>query len=207
MHGFCLRENTTKQASSVTLQYLYMRLIGARQIYGELKAETFVGMSQPDRRHGSAIVPDHAFFARRSSWRMFVYIYNITAAGNSVSLQPGHLLSGQPVWYRKGRRYGPSITYKITHAGSLSSSHPGGLPCWASPLAFGLIDPRLGRTTEYTELHPLLSGVHSVMRVKLVLAGEGGGARPPPLITFTLTSKVAVYAPAEWADTLTLFHL
>ncbi len=34
-----------------------------------------------------------------------------------------------------------------------------------------------------------------------------GGARPPPLIKFTLTSKVAVYAPAEWADTLTLFHL
>ncbi len=34
-----------------------------------------------------------------------------------------------------------------------------------------------------------------------------GGARPPPLITFTLTSKVAVYTPAEWADTLTLFHL
>jgi hypothetical protein len=34
-----------------------------------------------------------------------------------------------------------------------------------------------------------------------------GGARPPPFITFTVTSKVAVYAPAEWADTLTLFHL
>ncbi len=34
-----------------------------------------------------------------------------------------------------------------------------------------------------------------------------GGARPPPFITFTITSKVAVYAPAEWADTLTLFHL
>jgi hypothetical protein len=34
-----------------------------------------------------------------------------------------------------------------------------------------------------------------------------GGARPPPFITFTLTSKVAVYAPAVWADTLTLFHL
>jgi hypothetical protein len=31
-----------------------------------------------------------------------------------------------------------------------------------------------------------------------------GGARPPPLITFTLTTKVGVYAPAEWADTLTL---
>jgi hypothetical protein len=26
-------------------------------------------------------------------------------------------------------------------------------------------------------------------------------------ITFTITSKVAVYAPAEWADTLTLFYL
>ncbi len=29
-----------------------------------------------------------------------------------------------------------------------------------------------------------------------------GGARPPPLFTFTITSKVAVYTPAEWADTL-----
>jgi hypothetical protein len=25
-----------------------------------------------------------------------------------------------------------------------------------------------------------------------------GGARPPPFITFTITSKVAMYAPAEW---------
>ncbi len=31
-----------------------------------------------------------------------------------------------------------------------------------------------------------------------------GAARPPPLITFAITRKVAVYAPAEWADTLTL---
>ncbi len=44
------------------------------------------------------------------------------------------------------------------------------------------------------------------MGVKLALAGEVGGARPPPFITFTITSKVEVYAPAEWADTLTLFH-
>ncbi len=63
------------------------------------------------------------------------------------------------------------------------------------------------QTTEYTELQLLLSGVHSVMRVKSVLAGEGGGCTPIPSLTFTLTSKVAVYAPAEWADTLTLFHL
>jgi hypothetical protein len=41
------------------------------------------------------------------------------------------------------------------------------------------------------------------MSVKLALAGEGGmyaQCRPPPLITFTITSKVAVYAPSEWAD-------
>ncbi len=37
--------------------------------------------------------------------------------------------------YGKGRRYGPSIK----HAGSLSSSQPGGPPCWTSPLFFGLI--------------------------------------------------------------------
>ncbi len=35
-------------------------------------------------------------------------------------------------------------------------------------------------STEYTELQPLLSGVHSVMRVKLVLASEGGGCTPTP---------------------------
>jgi hypothetical protein len=53
------------------------------------------------------------------------------------------------------------------------------------------------------------------MRVKLGWAGESGECTPTPFtdslpfsfITFTITSKVAVYAPAEWADTLTLFHL
>ncbi len=35
-------------------------------------------------------------------------------------------------------------------------------------------------TTEYTELQPLLPVVHSVMRVKLALAGEGGGCTPTP---------------------------
>jgi hypothetical protein len=35
-------------------------------------------------------------------------------------------------------------------------------------------------TTEYTELQSLLSGVHSVMRVKLALAVEGGGYTPTP---------------------------
>jgi hypothetical protein len=46
------------------------------------------------------------------------------------------LLSGKLVQY--GRQvYGPFITYKITPAGSLSSSQPGGPQ--VSPLAFGLI--------------------------------------------------------------------
>ncbi len=39
----------------------------------------------------------------------------------------------------KNRRSGPSITFKVTPAGSLSSSQPGGPPCWTSPLACGLI--------------------------------------------------------------------
>jgi hypothetical protein len=34
--------------------------------------------------------------------------------------------------------------------------------------------------TEYTELQRLLSGVHSIMRVKLAQAGEGGGCTPTP---------------------------
>jgi hypothetical protein len=51
------------------------------------------------------------------------------------------------------------------------------------------------------------SNGRSIMRVKLAQAGEGGVARLSPFTTFTITSTVAVYAPAEWADTLTLFHL
>jgi hypothetical protein len=47
--------------------------------------------------------------------------------------------------------------------------------------------------------------LHLIMKVKLAQAGEGGGAGPPPFTT--ITSTVAVFAPADWADTLTLFHL
>jgi hypothetical protein len=35
------------------------------------------------------------------------------------------------------------------------------------------------------------------MRVKLAWPGEDGGARPPPFITFTITSKVAVYSTLQ----------
>jgi hypothetical protein len=59
----------------------------------------------------------------------------------------------------------------------------------------------------YTEWQRPLSGVHSIMMEKLVQAGEGGDARPPPFIIFTITYKVAVYASSDKADTLPLFHL
>ena len=46
-----------------------------------------------------------------------VHIYCITAAGNSISSQ-----LGSPCLVLQDRRYGPSITVKITPAGSLSPS-------------------------------------------------------------------------------------
>ncbi len=99
----------------------------------------------PERMHESTRVPDHAYFALCSSWRTVVYVCYIYTSWKFHQLAAGQLLSGQPVQYGKGRWCGPSITYKITPAGSLSSSLPGGPPCWASSLAFGLISigPRL----------------------------------------------------------------
>jgi hypothetical protein len=38
------------------------------------------------------------------------------------------------------------------------------------------------------------------MMEKLAQPGEGGGARPHPFTTSTITDKVVVYAPAEKAD-------
>jgi hypothetical protein len=59
----------------------------------------------------------------------------------------------------------------------------------------------------HTEWQRPLSGVHSIMMEYLAQAGVGGGTRPPPFTIFTITYKVAVYASAENADTLHLFHL
>ena len=47
-----------------------------------------------------------------------------------------------------------------------------------------------------------LSGVHPIMMEKSALAGEGGGCKPTPFTIFTIKYKVAVYAPAERADTV-----
>jgi hypothetical protein len=76
------------------------------------------------------------------------------------------LLSGQLVRYRygKGRQYGPSITYKITPAGSLTSSQQGEPPCWASPLACCL--------TGYYHLLEYLLNAHAYTQ-SLVDQGSG----------------------------------
>jgi hypothetical protein len=63
--------------------------------------------------------------------------------------------------------------------------------------------------TEYTvhkERRLPICGIPSFWKNQTYLVIVGG-ARPPPFQPITITYKVAVYAPAEWADTLTLFHL
>ncbi len=45
-----------------------------------------------------------------------------------------------------------------------------------------------------------ISDVNSIIMEKLALAGESGGARPPPFTLFTITYKVALYALPERAD-------
>jgi hypothetical protein len=65
---------------------------------------------------------------------MVVYIYYSTAAANSISSQLGSSC--------QGNRYGTEKTdgtARLSHKKSLSSSQPSRPPCWASPLAFGLI--------------------------------------------------------------------
>jgi hypothetical protein len=56
----------------------------------------------------------------------------------------------------------------------------------------------------HTERQPPLSGVHPIMMEKLAHAGDGGGTPPPPFTIVTISYKVAVYAPADWAYTGTL---
>jgi hypothetical protein len=53
---------------------------------------------------------------------MVVYIYYITAAGNSISRQLGSSYQGNQYCMEKTGGIGPFITYKITPAG------PGGPP-------------------------------------------------------------------------------
>jgi hypothetical protein len=55
----------------------------------------------------------------------------------------------------------------------------------------------------HTEWRRPLSGVHSIMMEILAQVGDGGGCTSTPFLLYlpSRTYKVAVYAPAEWADT------
>ncbi len=57
------------------------------------------------------------------------------------------------------------------------------------------------RVPVHTKWKRPLSGVHSIMMEKF---SHAGCARVPPFALFTITYKVAVYTPAERADTLNL---
>ncbi len=92
-----------------------------------------------ERRHGSKTrVPGHTFLAWHSIWQMVMYIYYITAAVNSVSSQLGSSRLGDRYSAEKaGGAARPSRTK--SHRPNHSPPVPGGPPCWASPLAIGLI--------------------------------------------------------------------
>jgi hypothetical protein len=65
-----------------------------------------------------------------------------------------------------------------------------------------------GKITEYTQSGDcrFLAYIH-IMMEKSPLAGEVGGCTPTTGQHITITYKVAVYTPAERADTFPLFHL
>jgi hypothetical protein len=67
---------------------------------------------------------------------------------------------------------------------------------------------RVVEATEYTGWQLSISGVHSIMMEKSALAGGVGSARPPAFTTYIYYHvQSCVYASAERADTLLLFHL
>jgi hypothetical protein len=114
------------------------------------------GLAQPEIRHGFTRVPGHAFLRDIShdGWLCTFTNLPYTSSWKFHQLAAWQLLRGQPVQYRKGRRYGPSIPYKIIPVGSLSSSQPGGPLSFANPLAFGLIGtPRPSRTKSHLPGH------------------------------------------------------
>ena len=64
---------------------------------------------------------------------MYVHSYNVTAAGNSISSQLGSSCQGNR--YSKKRQAVRPVHHIQNHACRVTLLQP----CWASPLAFGLI--------------------------------------------------------------------
>jgi hypothetical protein len=83
-----------------------------------------------ERRHGPSRVPGYAFLLRDVAHDGVLCTFRNRSAPDR----------GQVVWsIRAGGMDRPSRT-RLHPSGSLSSSQPGGPPCWASPVAFDLID-------------------------------------------------------------------
>ncbi len=63
------------------------------------------------------------------------------------------------------------------------------------------------QSTHRVAMADFWSTVHHDGKISPGCWGWGEGARPSPFTLFTITNNVAVYAPAERADTLPVFHL
>ncbi len=81
------------------------------------------------------------------------------------------------------------MTYRLVEDERL----PSGMEHWHLPCVLSVL--QMAQTTEYTVTAAFWRTFHHEGKISLAFT------------TITITSKVAVYAPAEWADTLTLFHL
>ncbi len=99
-------------------------------------------------------------------------------------LAAGQLLSGQPVRYRKGRRYRPVHHVQNRTCRVTLTQPPRRSPCWASPLAFGLIGRRyLPVYIQYSRMRYMEYKLGKYCRLEMVhlLARVTGCLLPPPL--------------------------
>ncbi len=153
-----------------------------------------------------------AFLAWSSSRWVVVYIYS---SRKFHQLAAGQLLLGTTGTVKvKGRRYGPSITYIFTPAGSLSFSQPGWPPCWTSLLCLRPHCVRLSAMysplplqpawAEITTCFPFLifsvplsflcgEVLHSSYRG--LILGRNWDKSLPPSLLFTVTSTSGFYSP------------
>ncbi len=100
------------------------------------------GVFLPERRHGSTRVPGHDdFLLWRSSSRIVVYIYHITAAGNSTNSQLGSSCQGNRYIVKAGGAARPSRTksHLLGHTARRAAvlGQPSSLrPHWFLPYSF-----------------------------------------------------------------------
>jgi hypothetical protein len=128
-----------------------------------------------------ARVPGQIFLAwRHDSWRMVEFIYYVLY-NKQLQVSSARSCAAPVRATGKGRPYGPSIPYKITPAGSLISSQPGGTPFRAITLAFGLFFCDCRWTGAFSvdhahkNSHPTLKmgrKIRHIMRISSVLFGH-----------------------------------